>query len=149
MSTVVLAQTPKSPEIVGGQEADPGEWPWQVALVNKGADLYQNQFCGGTIISADWVVTAAHCVDSSAPNDLDVVAGVHDLSNPEPNFQRRTLSQIIVHPNWNDSTFDNDIALLKLSSPINQRPASGGTPELAAEDLLHDLVGASADRPEA
>lgn len=139
-------QDVNSPEIVGGQEADPGEWPWQVALVRKGADLYQNQFCGGTIIAADWVVTAAHCVKDNndntvAPNSLDVVAGVHNLSNPNPNFQRRTIAQIVVHPGWTKGTFNNDIALLRLSTPIAERNASGGTLPIKYAKLVPANVG--------
>ena len=44
--------------IVGGIPAQPYAWPWQVALF-----LDNNRFCGGTIISHDWIVTAAHCLD--------------------------------------------------------------------------------------
>lgn len=146
LATAALAQTAPPPRIVGGQEATPGEWPWQVALVRKGTDLYNNQFCGGTIITADWVVTAAHCVDDVTPNQVDVVAGVHDLSNPGANFQRRTLAQIVVHPGWNTANGDNDIALLKLSAPIAERPASGGTLPIQHLDLVPGNVGDLAGR---
>ncbi len=142
LTTAALAQAPTPPRIVGGQEADPGEWPWQVALVGKGNDsLFNLQFCGGTIIAADWVLTAAHCVDTSTINQLDIVAGVHDLSNPGPNIQRRTLSQIIVHPGWDDDTFDNDIALLRLSSPIAERPASAGVLPIQYAPLVPANIG--------
>ncbi len=142
------AQDINSPEIVGGQEADPGEWPWQVALVKKanGADLYNGQFCGGTIVAADWVVTAAHCVEGRTTAYLDIVAGIHNLGSPDPNFQRRTISQIIKHPGWNSSTFDNDIALLKLSSPIAERNASGGTLPIRYAKLVPDNIGDLADK---
>ena len=142
------AQDINSPEIVGGQEADPGEWPWQVALVKKanGADLYNGQFCGGTIVAADWVVTAAHCVEGRTTAYFDVVAGIHNLGTPNPNFQRRTISQIIKHPGWNPSTFDNDIALLKLASPIAERNASGGTLPIKYAKLVPDNVGALAGK---
>ena len=144
-ATVAMAQPP-TPRIVGGQEADPGEWPWQVALVKKGSDLYNNQFCGGMIIAANWVVTAAHCVDTEGPNDLDVVAGVHDLGNPGANIQRRTLSQIIVHPNYNPGNGDSDVALLRLASPIAERPASAGTLPIRYITLVPTNVGDLAGR---
>jgi hypothetical protein len=112
------------PEILGGQPATPGEWPWQVALVFSYAsesDLYNGQFCGGSLIYPQWVVTAAHCITDDFggvrdPSFLDVVAGIYDLSTPAPGYQRRDVIQIIRHPSY--SNIDNDIALLKLASPI-------------------------------
>jgi hypothetical protein len=132
---------PGDPNIVGGQEATPGEWPWQVALVNKGPDLYNGQFCGGSLIHREWVLTAAHCVDDKTPAQLDIVAGIHDLDNPDPNFVRSTLTQIVVHPGWNPDTNDNDMALLKLATPIDERAASGATLPIAHVDLVADTVG--------
>jgi V8-like Glu-specific endopeptidase len=50
-------------QIIGGAISDPGEWPWQVALVGgMESDLWNGQFCGGSLITSEWVVTAAHCV---------------------------------------------------------------------------------------
>lgn len=48
--------------IIGGRRADRGAHPWQVMLWNKSA---KRHFCGGTLITDRWVVTAAHCVHSS------------------------------------------------------------------------------------
>lgn len=125
--TAALAADDDGGRIVGGQEADPGEWPWQVALVNGSTnDLYNGQFCGGAIIASGWVLTAAHCVEDSAPGDLDVVAGIHNLSTPDSDYRRSDLTEIIVHPDWNTTTNDNDIALLRLATPINERAGGGG-----------------------
>ena len=132
---------PAAPEIVGGQEANPGEWPWQVALVRKGDPAYDGQFCGGSIIHRNWILTAAHCVDTSVPNDLDIIVGIHDLGNPEPNNVRMAISQIVVHPGWNDSTKDNDIALLKLTGSIPARAGSGGTLPIAFANLAPSSIG--------
>ena len=50
-------------KIVGGTDAASGEIPWQVALTDgTWTDIYNLQFCGGTLISPDWVLTAAHCM---------------------------------------------------------------------------------------
>ena len=125
-ATAVLAQDDPG-RIVGGQEADPGEWPWQVALVGGTTnDLYNGQFCGGAIIAREWVLTAAHCVEDSAPSALDVVAGIHDLATPDPDYRRSDVAEIVIHPGWNTDTSDNDIALLRLATPIDERPAGGG-----------------------
>ena len=135
-----------APRIVGGQEATPGEWPWQAALVRKGGDPYNGQFCGGSIIARDWVLTAAHCIkDSSAPaltiNDLDVIVGIHDLGDPDPNFVRVALSEIVLHPGWNYATFDNDIALLKLASPVPARAGAGNTLPIAFANTAPGSIG--------
>ena len=107
-----------SVQIIGGQPASPGEWPWQVALIPGSAPNFLNTFCGGALIAPQWVLTASHCVEGAVPSDIDVVAGVYDVVNPAPGFQRRDLLQIIMHPNYNTITLDSDIALVKLSSPV-------------------------------
>lgn len=141
-ATAALAQDDPG-RIVGGQEADPGEWPWQVALVfGNATDLYQGQFCGGSIINREWVVTAAHCVEDSAPGDLDVVAGIHDLATPDSDYRRSDVTDIIVHPGWNTDTNDNDIALLKLATPIGERPAGAGVLPIQYVPLVPADIGA-------
>lgn len=150
-----LAQTntaPNSPAIVGGQEAAPGEFPWQVALIqnpaNNAHDLYQKQYCGGTLIAADWVITAAHCVEGRTAGQIDIVAGIHNLYDPDPNYQRRSVQQIIKHEGWvDDNSYDNDVALLRLASPISERAASGATLPIKYLGLvpanIGDLAGAN------
>lgn len=137
---VALADTPQQ-RIVGGQEATPGEWPWQVALVQKGEDPYFGQFCGGSLISASWVMTAAHCVEGTVAAELDVIAGIHDLRVPNPDYRRVAVSTIQIHPDWNPTTYNNDIALLKLSIPIPARPASGAVLPIAFVNLVPANVG--------
>jgi len=106
-------------QIVGGTPADPGEWPWQVALINSAeANLWFGQFCGGVLASSEWVVTAAHCVYGQSAWQIDVAAGVYDLWNPTSGYQRLDVSQIIIHPSYNQITNNADIALLKLASPV-------------------------------
>jgi secreted trypsin-like serine protease len=111
--------TPEPPLIVGGAPADPGEWPWQVALVDGAAtDLYADQFCGGSLVAKDWVVTAAHCVEGLAIADVDVVAGIYNLQTPAAGYQRRDVKKIVIHPSWNPATYNYDIALLRLKSDV-------------------------------
>lgn len=119
---------PQSPTIVGGQEAIPGAWPWQVALILAGGDLFLHQYCGGSLIDEEWVLTAAHCTADFIPSQIEIAVGVHNLTLPEPGYQRRAVSQIINHPNYNASTFDSDIALLKLATPIVLGQPAGGLP---------------------
>jgi secreted trypsin-like serine protease len=64
-----------TPQIVGGSESQPYSRPYQVALLMNG-----RQGCGGTLISNNWVLTAAHCLDSASTNSLTVKVGAHSLS---------------------------------------------------------------------
>ncbi|XP_029438812.1 ovochymase-2 [Rhinatrema bivittatum] len=100
--------------IVGGEEAVPYSWPWQVSL-----QLAAEHVCGGTIIHKDWVLTAAHCfTDREKFNDLWlVIAGIHDFRAVD-HHQRRSVKQIILHPAMNMTTMEHDIALLQLSEPF-------------------------------
>ncbi|XP_028261554.1 chymotrypsinogen A-like isoform X2 [Parambassis ranga] len=98
--------------IVGGQDAPPGAWPWQVKL-NIG-----ESFCGGSLINEQWVLTAAHCITRNDLNTTEVLLGFNNDSDPNPNMMKRTLSDIICHPAYDSVTFNNDICLLKLSATV-------------------------------
>jgi secreted trypsin-like serine protease len=114
------------PEIVGGAPAAPGEWPWQVALVQgaaTGPNYWTPQFCGGSLIHPQWVLTAAHCISLqnggvTSPANVDIVAGIYNLASPAAGYQQRNVTQIIRHPSYNPNTFDFDIALLRLQSAV-------------------------------
>lgn len=119
-------QSPDTPAIIGGEEAQSGAWPWMVALVhadNAVADL----FCGGSLIDETWVLTAAHCTYTSTdallqPDAVDVVIGRHTLSDTDG--QRLDVVRIIRHPLYTGNNFDNDIALLELATPAASAPIS-------------------------
>uniref|UniRef100_A0A3P9L2C4 Peptidase S1 domain-containing protein n=1 Tax=Oryzias latipes TaxID=8090 RepID=A0A3P9L2C4_ORYLA len=96
--------------IVGGQDAPAGFWPWQVSLQGS------RHFCGGSLINNQWVLTAAHCFPSAS--GVNVVLGLQSLQGSNPNRVSRTIATVIVHPNFNSATQNNDIALLQLSSPV-------------------------------
>lgn len=83
--------------------------PHQAALVTS-----IGTFCGGSLISDVWILTAATCV-TPLPNFVDVVLGAHDISNDESTQQTIRSNKIIVHPNWNRLTGQNDVALIRLS----------------------------------
>ena len=114
-----------SARILGGGDANPGEYPSMVALVNPGfASLDRRLFCGATVVAERWVMTAAHCVFDGFGQMLDpefvrAVSGINDLQLDTPDTEHRIL-RIIVHPDY-DRTRElppNDIALLELESEM-------------------------------
>ena len=103
------------PLIVGGVPVpDIGVTPYQVALVDAGT---RNQFCGGSLIAPEWVMTAAHCVDNffvgMNPDRVDVVLGTLEYLE---GGEQIGVAEIIAHPNWDDNNFDFDAALLRLDT---------------------------------
>uniref|UniRef100_A0A8C6S5N9 pancreatic elastase n=1 Tax=Neogobius melanostomus TaxID=47308 RepID=A0A8C6S5N9_9GOBI len=101
--------------VVGGEVAKPNSWPWQISLQYRSGSSYYHT-CGGTLIRAGWVMTAAHCVDTA--RTWRVVLGDHDIYNQEGSEQFMSVSNVYIHPNWdaNRLSAGNDIALLRLSS---------------------------------
>ncbi|NXX79416.1 OVCH2 protein, partial [Urocolius indicus] len=100
--------------IIGGEEAVPYSWPWQVSV-----QISDEHICGGAILAKEWVVTAAHCFNlKELYRDLwMVVTGLHDLAEQEYR-QKRSVKQYIIHPSFNKTTMDSDIALLQLAEPL-------------------------------
>merc|ERR1719260_480936 len=126
--------------IVGGVEAVEHTWPWQVALFIDDA-----WFCGGSIISENYVLTAAHCADGAGY--FDVMAGAHNVrASSEPNRVEITSYNGWTHPEWNTQDLSNDLALIELPSPIDFNdyikpsclPSTGDT---ADEDELVTCTG--------
>jgi len=137
-----VAPQPAAPAIVGGREAQPGAWPWQVALIDSGGHPYWSQYCGGSLIHPSWVVTAAHCVDGSSPGHTQVLAGIHNLMAADPGYLRLNVKRIIVHPAYGlAEQFDSDIALLELASPAVFRPPAGA--QLPIAGVEPDATGRS------
>ncbi|XP_029383594.1 chymotrypsin-like protease CTRL-1 [Echeneis naucrates] len=104
---------PLNTRIVGGENATAGSWPWQVSI-----HFRESHTCGGTVISDQWVLTAAHCILTSSPAEWTLYFGRVTQSGPNVNEEMRSVSTIIVHPDYNDTLFDNDIALMRLSNPL-------------------------------
>ena len=111
------AQAAPDPEIIGGNQADPGEYPFQVAILKRNvADRFSAQFCGGSLIAGDVVLTAAHCVVDRPANRLDVLTGTNRLA---PGGGTRVhVTAKYVHPGYNPRTSGNDIAILELETPV-------------------------------
>lgn len=110
------------PYIVGGNDADAGEYPFIAALVYADSSSnFSGQFCGGTVVAEHWVLTAAHCVMQEKAADIKVVAGSTELSLTDTQG-RLSLNAIVPHPGYAPSTLANDIALLHLRRPAEVVP---------------------------
>jgi len=127
----------KSTKIVGGNEVTPHEYPWQVGLFID--DMY---FCGGSIISEDWVLTAAHCMDGAGY--VEVVMGAHNIRDTSESTQVRVTSfDFFTNEDWNSYTLHNDLALIKMPNPISFTDEIQPVCLPTYSDASDDFVGAS------
>ncbi|XP_022118171.2 serine protease filzig [Pieris rapae] len=110
----------KSGRIVGGKNARFGEWPWQV-LVRESTwlGLFTKNKCGGVLITSRYVTTAAHCQPGFLAS-LVAVFGENDISGEvEPRRPvAKNVKRVIVHRQYDAATFENDLALLELDTPV-------------------------------
>ncbi|MFG1670049.1 S1 family peptidase [Streptomyces sp. Y7] len=104
--------------IVGGSTTTTGAYPFMMQIT----DASQNQFCGGTLVSATKVVTAAHCMVGESTSSVRVVGGRTYLNGTNGTVSR--VSGIWIHPDYQDVTQGNDVAVLTLSTSMSYTPAS-------------------------
>ncbi|MDP8901597.1 MAG: serine protease [Actinomycetota bacterium] len=115
------------PQIVGGEPVPDGKYKFVAALrdITLGNTVYQQQFCGGTLIDRDSVLTAAHCLETVTAPQLRVSVGITSLKEPRQGQSRR-VERITRHPEYTTSalSFRYDAAVLTLARPVkNIAPA--------------------------
>ncbi|XP_043851865.1 chymotrypsin-C [Dromiciops gliroides] len=101
--------------VVGGSDVTPHSWPWQISLQYLKDNTYRHT-CGGTLISNQHVLTAAHCISKSLT--YRVVLGKNNLVEEEAGSVAVGVDTIFVHEKWNSFLVRNDIALIKLAEPV-------------------------------
>src|SRR5215210_1443762 len=110
------------PRVVGGKPVPNDKYEFVTALrdVTRGNSVYQQQFCGGSLIDSDSVLTAAHCVEGMAAPELRVSVGITSLKEPSQG-QSRSVTAIAIHPMYDPvlTGSDHDAAVLTLSSPVS------------------------------
>ncbi|XP_041506910.1 serine protease 56 isoform X2 [Microtus oregoni] len=98
--------------IVGGNTAPFGSWPWLVRLQFRGQPL-----CGGVLVAASWVLTAAHCF-AGASNELLWTVTLAEGPQGE-HAEEVQVNRILPHPKFDPQTFHNDLALVQLWTPVS------------------------------
>lgn len=105
--------------IIGGRRAHFGEYPWQAHIRIAG---YQ---CGGILVSRNFIVTAAHCIEQARMKDITIYLGEHDtqdsgtIDEPMP-AEKHFVSRKFIHPKFKFRMAQPDrydLALLQLAAP--------------------------------
>ena len=91
-----------------------GSVPYQVSF-----EYYNSHFCGGSILDANNVLTAAHCCDYGSASSFSVSAGLNNIDSPESGAQRSIrVTRANIHPDYDGSGLGNDLCVLNLATPL-------------------------------
>ncbi|CAB0007360.1 unnamed protein product [Nesidiocoris tenuis] len=125
--------------IVGGRNAQFGVWPWQVSVRRSSFFGFSSTHrCGGALINERWIATAGHCVDDLLTSQIRIRVGEYDFSSvqePYP-YAEKGVAKKVVHPKYNFFTYEYDLALVKLDSPLEFAPHIRPVCLPGSDDLL-------------
>ncbi|XP_075549745.1 serine protease notopleural [Dermacentor variabilis] len=135
-------RTVPSARIVGGEQTKFAQWPWMISL----RQFKRNNFlhkCGAALLNEYWAISAAHCVHNVSPTDILLRLGEYDLkSEREPlSHVERRVQIVATHPRFDASTFEYDLALLRLYEPV---PFQDNVMPVCVPDTNDSFVGRSA-----
>jgi secreted trypsin-like serine protease len=132
-------------KVIGGEIAADGAWPWQVALLVGGAPVgTDSQFCGGSMVMDQWVLTAAHCVHMPQddgtfadlkPEEVSILVGTNTLTPGSGDLI--PVQGVFRHPSYSGNQFDFDIALIKLARAPQVPYQTVEVPDAEYGDLLN------------
>lgn len=101
---------------MGGQDTRSQQYPW-MAMLQYGGRFY----CGGSLINANYVLTAAHCLRDFSSASITITLLAHKLDGSTPGTFTKNVIKSTIHPLYNPSTFDNDIGLLKMDGSLESQ----------------------------
>ncbi|XP_042879914.1 trypsin-1-like, partial [Penaeus japonicus] len=100
-------------KIVGGETTEENEYPWLVALSDAGGS--NHPFCGGSVYTSVWVITAAHCLYGKKPQHMEVLFNLWDWTEYDPDVVKRPVIYFVMHEGYSQNTqFNNDIGLVRV-----------------------------------
>ena len=128
--------------IIGGNDAERNEYPWQVGLKLKPSRGMKAAFCGGSLISSQHILTAAHCTERRSASSIIAFLGEHD--NPTDLISHGvSISKVMTHPDYVNTKYkvDNDFSILTLSTPIELRNSPAISPICLPENTRRPYQG--------
>ncbi len=137
----IPAQGDLDTQIIGGAPATDEQYPWMAAIADAADPSYN--YCGGSLITEDVVLTAAHCVDGRTPGEVVVRHGSVDITATEVH----EVAEIHVAEGYDEATTDHDWALVRLAAPIPEAetiaiaatdPVDWGSMEVAGWGITDD-----------
>ncbi|XP_076977518.1 complement factor D [Tamandua tetradactyla] len=140
MGVAVCAAQPRG-RILRGSESKAHARPYMASVQVNGSHV-----CGGFLVAEKWVLSAAHCLEDAAGQEVQVLLGAHSLSQPEPSKRLYNVSRAVPHPDSRRDTIDHDLLLLQLSEKAALGPAVRLLPwqredRDVAGDTLCDVAG--------
>uniref|UniRef100_A0A182RRJ2 trypsin n=1 Tax=Anopheles funestus TaxID=62324 RepID=A0A182RRJ2_ANOFN len=138
VATIATARlvVPPRAQIVGGFPIDISEAPYQISLREGGHPI-----CGGSIISPNWILTAAHCLEGVASSEVSVRAG---STYKQHGGIIHNAKRIVIHPDWDSSTNEADCALVELDDPLPLNGQTIASIEMPEEDEEDPAEGSKA-----